>query len=96
MSRGLFPDVQQEATVCGKSKNFLFGCVCIALATLIFSTMEVVLEAPRGGGGLPPQCRSPLGRFLVRGGICLLPVAGWALYRTKTKLTGKDLRSCPA
>ena len=29
-----------------EKQNFLFGCVCIALATLIFSTMEVVLKLP--------------------------------------------------
>ena len=74
-----------------EKQNFLFGCVCIALATLIFSTMEVVLKLPAVEGAFHPM-QITLGRFLV-GGICLLPVAGWALYRKKTKLTGKDLRS---
>ena len=74
-----------------EKQNFIFGCVCIALATLIFSTMEVVLKLPAVEGAFHPM-QITLGRFLV-GGICLLPVAGWALYRKKTKLTGKDLRS---
>lgn len=74
-----------------EKQNFLFGCVCIGLATLIFSTMEVVLKLPAVEGAFHPM-QITLGRFLV-GGICLLPVAGWALYRKKTKLTGKDLRS---
>ena len=63
-----------------EKQNFLFGCVCIALATLIFSTMEVVLKLPAVEGAFHPM-QITLGRFLV-GGICLLPVAGWALYRT--------------
>ena len=29
-----------------EKQNFLFGCVCIGLATLIFSTMEVFLKLP--------------------------------------------------
>ena len=56
-----------------EKQNFIFGCVCIALATLIFSTMEVVLKLPAvegafhpmqitagpvpGGGDLPPARR---------------------------------------
>ena len=70
-------------------QNFLFGCVCIGLATLIFSTMEVILKLPAVEGAFHPM-QITLGRFLI-GGLFLLPVAAWALHRKQRKLTAKDL-----
>lgn len=72
-----------------EKQNFLFGCVCIGLATLIFSTMEVILKLPAVEGAFHPM-QITLGRFLI-GGLFLLPVAAWALYRKQRKLTAKDL-----
>ena len=72
-----------------EKQNFLFGCVCIGLATLIFSTMEVILKLPAVEGAFHPM-QITLGRFLI-GGLFLLPVAAWALHRKQRKLTAKDL-----
>ena len=74
-----------------EKQNFLFGCVCIGLATLIFSTMEVILKLPAVEGAFHPM-QITLGRFLI-GGLFLLPVAAWALHRKQRKLTAKDLRA---
>ena len=74
-----------------EKQDFLFGCVCIGLATLIFSTMEVILKLPAVEGAFHPM-QITLGRFLI-GGLFLLPVAAWALHRKQRKLTAKDLRA---
>ena len=47
-----------------EKQNFLFGCVCIGLATLIFSTMEVILKLPAVEGAFHPM-QITLGRFPI-------------------------------
>lgn len=71
-------------------KDFALGCLFIALATLIFSTMEVMLKLPAVSGVFHPM-QITLERFLV-GGICLLPMAAWTLREKGLRLTGADLR----
>ena len=70
-------------------RQFLFGCLFIALAAVIFSTMEVLLKLPAVAGAFHPM-QITLERFLV-GGICLLPVAGWTLRRKGIRLTRRDV-----
>ena len=72
-------------------RQFLFGCLFIALAAVIFSTMEVLLKLPLPAvaGAFHPM-QITLERFLV-GGICLLPVAGWTLRRKGIRLTRRDV-----
>ena len=70
-------------------RQFLFGCLFIALAAVIFSTMEVLLKLPAVAGAFHPM-QITLERFLV-GGVCLLPVAGWTLRRKGIRLTRRDV-----
>ncbi len=92
MSRGLFSDVQQEATVCGKTK------LLIRLRLHRTGHLDLLhhgsgAEAPAVEGAHPMQIT--LGRCLV-GGICLPPRGRVGPVPEETKLTGKDLRSfCP-
>lgn len=71
-------------------KDFALGCLFIALATLIFSTMEVMLKLPAVSGAFHPM-QITTERFLV-GGVCLLPMAAWTLKERGIRLTGADLR----
>lgn len=69
--------------------DFALGCVFIALATLIFSTMEVMLKLPAVSGAFHPM-QITLERFLV-GGLCLIPVAAHSLKKKGVRLTKQDL-----
>ena len=71
-------------------RNFALGCVFIALATLIFSTMEVMLKLPAVSGAFHPM-QITMERFLV-GGLCLIPVAALTLKKKGVRLTAADLR----
>lgn len=71
-------------------KDFVFGCVCIALATLIFSTMEVMLKLPAVAGVFHPL-QITMERFLV-GGLCLIPLARHTLHKRGLVLSRADLR----
>lgn len=71
-------------------KDFALGCLFISLATLIFSTMEVLLKLPAVAGAFHPM-QITLERFLV-GGVCLLPMTVWTLRKKGIRLTGADLR----
>lgn len=72
------------------NRDFALGCVCIALATMIFSTMEVLLKLPAVAGAFHPL-QITMERFLV-GGLCLIPVAAHALKKRGIRLTAADLR----
>lgn len=52
-------------------RQFLFGCLFIALAAVIFSTMEVLLKLPAVAGAFHPM-QITLERFLVGGSVCSL------------------------
>mgnify|MGYP005953665599 CR=1 FL=1 len=71
-------------------REFALGCLFIALATLIFSTMEVVLKLPAVSGAFHPM-QITMERFLV-GGLCLIPIAAHTLKKRGVKLTKADLR----
>ena len=71
-------------------RNFLIGCLCIALATTIFSTMEVLLKLPAVAGAFHPL-QITMERFVV-GGVCLIPLAAHALKKRGIRLTAADLR----
>ena len=71
-------------------KDFALGCLFIALATLIISTMEVLLKLPAVAGAFHPM-QITVERFLV-GGVCLLPMTVWTLQKKGIRLTGADLR----
>jgi len=71
------------------NRNFALGCLCIALATLVFSTMEVVLKLPAVTGAFHP-IQITMERFLV-GGLCLIPVAAHTLKKKGVSLTPQDL-----
>ena len=70
-------------------RDFALGCLCIALATLIFSTMEVMLKLPAVSGAFHPM-QITMERFLV-GGLCLIPVAVFTLKKKGVRLTKQDL-----
>ena len=69
------------------NKDFLIGCICIALSVTIFSTMEVFLKLPAVGAFDPMQLT--LERAFV-GGLLLLPVSQYFLKKHSVKLTAKD------
>ena len=71
------------------NRNFTLGCLCIAMATLIFSSMEVVLKLPALAGAFHPV-QITMERFLV-GGLCLIPVAAHTLKKKGVTLTRADL-----
>lgn len=71
------------------NRNFALGCLYIALATFIFSTMEVVLKLPAVAGAFHPV-QITMERFLV-GGLCLIPVAAHTLKKKGVRLTAADL-----
>ena len=71
------------------NRNFAVGCLCIAMATLIFSSMEVVLKLPALSGAFHPL-QITMERFLL-GGLCLIPVAAHTLKKKGVSLTGHDL-----
>ena len=71
------------------NRNFALGCLYIALAALIFSTMEVVLKLPAVTGAFHP-IQITMERFLV-GGLCLIPVAAHTLKKKGVSLTPQDL-----
>lgn len=70
-------------------RDFALGCLFIALATLIFSTMEVMLKLPAVSGAFHPM-QITMERFLV-GGLCLIPVAVFTLKKKGVRLTRRDL-----
>lgn len=63
------------------------GYICIFAATILFSSMEIVLKMTVGEFH-PIQIT--MGRFLV-GGIVLLPLAAAMLKKRQQKITGRDL-----
>ena len=69
--------------------EFWLGCLYIALAAVIFSTMEVLLKLPAVAGAFHPM-QITMERFLV-GGLCLLPLALRALKKLGRRLTRRDL-----
>ena len=69
------------------NKDFLIGCICIALSVTIFSTMEVFLKLPAVGAFDPMQLT--LERAFV-GGLLLIPVARYFLKKHHVKLTKRD------
>lgn len=74
---------------CDLKRDFALGCLFIALATCIFSTMEVVLKMPAVSGVFHPM-QITMERFVV-GGLCLIPVAAYTLKKRGIKLTKADL-----
>lgn len=70
-------------------KNPTVGYVYIALCTLIFSTMEVMLKMPAVSGVFKPM-QITVDRFVI-GGLCLLPIAASALKKRGVRLNGHDL-----
>lgn len=71
-------------------KDFALGSVFIALATVIFSTMEVMLKLPAVAGVFHPM-QITMERFLV-GGVCLIPLAVYTLKKRGLALSPADLR----
>ena len=71
-------------------RDLVVGSICIAMATLIFSTMEVMLKLPAVAGAFHPL-QITMERFVV-GGLCLIPVAAHALKKRGVRLTAADLR----
>ena len=69
------------------NRDFAIGCLCIALSTSIFSTMEVFLKLPAVGAFDPMQLT--LERAFV-GGILLIPVARHYLKKHHVTLTPRD------
>jgi drug/metabolite transporter (DMT)-like permease len=67
------------------------GYVYIALCTLIFSTMEVMLKMPAVSGVFKPM-QITVERFLI-GGLCLVPFAVSALKKRGVRLGGQDMRA---
>lgn len=70
-------------------RDFLFGCISMLLAAVIFSTMEVMLKLPAVAGAFQP-IQLTMERFVL-GGVFLIPVAAWELRRRKVRLTKGDL-----
>jgi drug/metabolite transporter (DMT)-like permease len=70
-------------------RDFALGCGCIALAALVFSTMEVSLKLPAVSGVFQPIQMTAL-RFLL-GGVCLIPVAAYTLKKKGVRLTLGDI-----
>ncbi len=64
------------------------GYLCIVAATILFSSMEIVLKL--SAGEFHP-IQITMGRFFV-GGIVLLPLAAAGLRKRNQRVTGKDLR----
>lgn len=70
-------------------RDFALGCVYMALATFIFSTMEVVLKVPAVAGVFHP-IQLTMERFIL-GGVGLIPVAAWTMKKKGLRLTWGDL-----
>lgn len=70
-------------------RDLWLGSLYIALAAVIFSTMEVLLKLPAVSGAFHPM-QITMERFVV-GGICLLPLALRALKKLGYRLRRKDL-----
>lgn len=72
-------------------RNALFlGIFSIAMSTLIFSTMEVMLKLPAVSGVFHPM-QITVERFLI-GGLCLLPFAIASLKKRQVTLSFSHLR----
>ncbi|MEG2001221.1 MAG: DMT family transporter [Evtepia sp.] len=69
-------------------KNRVLGIAYIALATLIFSTMEVMLKQV---GGVFAPMQITVERFFI-GGLCLLPLALHELKKRNIKFSWQNLR----
>lgn len=70
-------------------RDFWLGGLYIALAAVIFSTLEVFLKLPAVAGAFHPL-QITVERFIV-GGLCLLPLALRSLRKLHYRLTRKDL-----
>lgn len=73
-----------------KRNALLLGIFSIAMSTLIFSTMEVMLKMPPVSGVFHPM-QITVERFLI-GGLCLIPFAVASLKKKKICLTPAHLR----
>lgn len=73
-----------------KRNTLLLGIFSIAMSTLIFSTMEVMLKMPAVSGVFHPM-QITVERFLI-GGLCLIPFAVASLKKKQVKLTQYHLR----
>lgn len=71
-------------------KSLFIGIFSIAISTLIFSTMEVMLKLPAVSGVFHPM-QITVERFLI-GGLCLFPFALAALKQRNLRLTLPHLR----
>jgi len=67
-----------------KRSNLAIGIISIAAATIIFSTMEVMLKAPAVHGAFHPM-QITVDRFAL-GGLCLIPFAIAALRKRGLRL----------
>lgn len=72
-----------------KRSPLALGIVSIAAATIIFSTMEVMLKMPAVHGVFHPM-QITVERFLI-GGLCLIPFAMAALRKKGVKLEAAHL-----
>ena len=71
-------------------KSLLVGISSIALCTLIFSTMEVMLKLPSVSGVFHPM-QITVERFLI-GGLCLIPFAMASLKQKNLRLGPSHFR----
>ncbi len=71
-----------------EKKSMTLGVVGIVMATLIFSTMEVLLKHPTVAGVFHPM-QITVERFLV-GALCLVPVALYLLRKKGQQLEKSD------
>ena len=72
------------------NRSAVLGGLYIALAAVIFSTMEVLLKLPAVAGAFHPL-QITMERFVV-GGICLLPLALHTLKKRGIPLTWREVR----
>lgn len=71
-------------------RDLWLGSLYIALAAVIFSTMEVLLKLPAVAGAFHPL-QITMERFVV-GGICLLPLALHTLKKRGIRLSWREVR----
>lgn len=75
-----------------KRNTLLIGSFSIAMCTLIFSTMEVMLKLPAVSGVFHPM-QITAERFLI-GGLCLIPFALASLKKKEISVSFSQLRYC--
>ena len=73
-----------------KRNSLFLGIFSIAMCTLIFSTMEVMLKMPAVSGVFHPM-QITVERFLI-GGLCLIPFAIASLKKKHVRLSSAHLR----